>query len=159
MVLDDFIPVIPTGMLACLIPLSLCACGSSGGGSTPDLAGEALSDSITGSETQQPLSEATPEVAEVPPEIPKPPPVISLSWIAPVEREDGTPLAMAEIAGYRVYYGTSKGDYTSEVELKGSSTMEITLENLVSGIYYFVVTTVDEDGRESVNSEEIVRSI
>jgi hypothetical protein len=90
-----------------------------------------------------------------------PPPVqdINLSWVAPVEREDGTPIAMAEIAGYRVYYGTSQGSYPNQVDISNGSTMQVTLGNLVSGTYYIVVTTYDMDGRESAFSQVVTKSI
>jgi|GEM_PF-2650733 len=82
---------------------------------------------------------------------------LTLSWIAPVEREDGTPISMAEIAGYRVYYGTSPGSYTNQVDVQGGSTMQVTLTNLTKGAYYIVVTTYDSDGRESAYSQEVVK--
>jgi fibronectin type 3 domain-containing protein len=82
--------------------------------------------------------------------------LITVSWIAPVEREDGTPISMSEIAGYRVYYGKSQGDYTRQVDIKKSSVMSATLSNLVAGIYYLVVTTIDDAGRESAFSQEII---
>jgi hypothetical protein len=84
---------------------------------------------------------------------------ISLSWNAPYEREDGTPIAMSEIAGYRVYYGMSQGSYTEEVDVKDGSTMEVTLDGVASGTYYIVVTTYDVDGRESGYSDEVVKTI
>ena len=84
---------------------------------------------------------------------------INLSWNAPVEREDGTPISMAEIAGYRVYYGTSQGNYTNEVNINNSSTMQVTLSNLSSGTYYIVMTTFDVDGRESAYSQVVIKNI
>jgi VCBS repeat-containing protein len=84
---------------------------------------------------------------------------ITLSWVAPVEREDGSAISMAEIAGYRVYYGVSSGAYTNEVMVNGGSTMSVTLRNLSSGRYFLVVTTIDTDGRESVYSLEVARTI
>ena len=84
---------------------------------------------------------------------------ISLSWIAPAEREDGDPISMAEIAGYRVYYGTVPGNYTNDVIITDSNTMQVTLTGLAPGTYYIVVTTYDTDGRESGYSQVITRSI
>jgi hypothetical protein len=83
---------------------------------------------------------------------------ISLSWTAPSEREDGTPISMSEIAGYRVYYGTSQGEYTEQVDVADSSTMQVALNNVAAGTYYIVVTTYDMEGRESAYSEEVVRT-
>ena len=84
---------------------------------------------------------------------------INLSWIPPVEREDGTPIKMAEIAGYRVYYGSSKGNYTNNVDIADRTTMQATLSNLTTGTYYIVMTTYDMDGRESVFSPVVTKSI
>ena len=91
-----------------------------------------------------------------------PPPsteAINISWIAPVEREDGTAISMAEIAGYRVYYGTTQGSYPNKVDVPGGNTMQVTLSGLVAGTYYIVVTTMDRDGRESAFSQVATRSI
>ena len=66
---------------------------------------------------------------------------------------------MSEIAGYRVYYGTSQGNYSNQVQVAGSATMQVTLSNLVAGTYYIVVTTYDNDGRESDFSQVVTRSI
>ena len=84
---------------------------------------------------------------------------VTLSWVAPVEREDGTPISMAELAGYRVYYGTSAGNYTTQVDINNGSTMNVTLSGLTTGTYYIVVTAIDVDGRESVYSQEAVQTI
>ena len=84
---------------------------------------------------------------------------ITISWVAPVEREDGTPISMSEIAGYRVYYGTSPGNYTYQVEVADSATMQATLSDLAAGTYYIVVRTYDMDGRESGNSMMVTGTI
>jgi len=84
--------------------------------------------------------------------------VVALSWTAPVEREDGTPISMSEIAGYRVYYGTTEGNYPNELDIADSYNMQATLSNLVSGTYYIVVTVYDMDGRESAYSQVVTAS-
>ena len=84
---------------------------------------------------------------------------ITLSWVAPVEREDGTPISMAEIAGYRVHIGPSQGNYTNQIDINDSNTMQATLSNLPAGVYYIVVTAFDTDGRESAFSQEVTRTI
>ena len=84
---------------------------------------------------------------------------VALSWTAPVEREDGTPISMSEIAGYRVYYGTSEGNYPNKLDIADSYNMQATLSNLVSGTYYIVVTSYDMDGRESAFSEVVTKSV
>ena len=84
---------------------------------------------------------------------------VALSWVPPVEREDGTPISMAEIAGYRVYYGTAQGSYPNKVDIADRDTMQTTLGDLETGTYYIVVTTYDMDDRESTFSQEITASI
>ena len=85
--------------------------------------------------------------------------VVALSWTAPVEREDGTPISMSEIAGYRVYYGTTEGNYPNELDIADSYNMQAMLSNLASGTYYIVVTSYDMDGRESAFSEVVTKSV
>ena len=86
-------------------------------------------------------------------------PAVSVSWVAPVEREDGSVISMAEIVGYRVYCGDTSGDYAYQVDIADSATMDIALDGLAAGTYYFVVTVVDINGRESGFSPEVTRSI
>ena len=84
---------------------------------------------------------------------------VSLEWNAPYEREDGTPISMSEIAGYRVYYGTTQGQYTEGAEVSDSGTMQATFNILGAGTYYIVVTAYDMDDRESAYSQEVVITI
>jgi hypothetical protein len=84
---------------------------------------------------------------------------VNLSWVAPAEREDNTPISMSEIAGYRIYYGKTQGQYTSSIEVNDGSAGGYTITGLSSGTYYFVVTTYDVDGRESGYSQAVSRSI
>ena len=85
--------------------------------------------------------------------------LVKLNWIAPSEREDGTPLSLSEIAGYRIYYGSSTGAYPNLIEMMDGSAVEVNLNNLSPGLYYFVITTLDTDGRESAFSEEVMINI
>lgn len=79
---------------------------------------------------------------------------VGLSWVAPSEREDNSGLSLSEIAGYKIYYGTSKGTYPIEVSVNDRTVVARTL-NLAQGTYYFVMTTLDMDGRESKYSAEL----
>lgn len=84
---------------------------------------------------------------------------ITVSWVAPAEREDGGVLSMVEIAGCRVYYGDSQGSYPYEVPIDSGSTLSVTLANLAAGTCYIAVTNVDTDGRESALSREAVINV
>jgi len=80
---------------------------------------------------------------------------VNLSWIPPVARADGTPLSLADISGYRIYYGTSTGNYTSHVDLLDGTAQQVSLTNLPPGTYYMVMTTYDMTGLESGYSAEL----
>ena len=59
-----------------------------------------------------------------------------------------------DIAGYRVYYGTSSGNYTQSIDVGNVTTA--TISNLVPGqTYYFVVTDYNTAGLESLPSNEV----
>jgi hypothetical protein len=82
--------------------------------------------------------------------------VTTLSWVAPAEREDGSPLALSEISGYRIYYGTESGVYLGQIYINDGSALQAQLSGIPSGTYFAVVTTVDTDGRESGYSSEVM---
>ncbi len=70
----------------------------------------------------------------------------------------GTANVESDLAGYRVYYGTSSGEYT-QVQDAGNVT-EQTLDNLTDGqTYYFAVTAYDHSGNESGYSNEVSKLI
>ena len=73
----------------------------------------------------------------------------TVSWNAPVVRADGTPLSLADIGGYRIYYGTSAGNYTNIVDIDDGTALEATVAGMPADTYYFVVTAYDVQGRES----------
>ena len=83
----------------------------------------------------------------------------SLNWTPPVARADGSALAMSEIAGYTVRYGTSAGNYPTSVNINGGSSTSTTIGNLPVGTYYMTVTTGDTNGRESAPSNMVVKSV
>lgn len=59
-----------------------------------------------------------------------------------------------DVAGYRVYYGTTSGHYTTMISVGNSTTC--TISNLEPGMtYYFAVTAYDTSGNESAYSQEI----
>lgn len=76
----------------------------------------------------------------------------SLSWTAPVIRSDGSPMSLAEIDGYRVYYGSTQGNYPDSVDVSDGTATSATISNVPVGEYYIVMTTYDSDGRESTQS-------
>lgn len=85
-------------------------------------------------------------------------PNVTINCAMPVEREDGTPLALNEIAEVRFYSGTQSGVYTNT---QNSSVCQLVVDAtvLADGAYYYVVTAVDTDARESGYSVEKVVTV
>jgi hypothetical protein len=70
----------------------------------------------------------------------------TLTWATPLYYVNGAPLT-GFLAGYKVYYGTQPGVYTS-VDVGNVNTYAIT--GLTKGqTYYFAVTDYDTNGTES----------
>ncbi|RKZ55669.1 MAG: hypothetical protein DRQ44_17535, partial [Gammaproteobacteria bacterium] len=85
---------------------------------------------------------------------------ITLTWTAPAEREDNSALSLSAIAGYKIYYGTTQGQYSDSVTINdGTAVVNYTFTGLPAGTYYFVVTTTDTEGRESQYSPEAVTTL
>jgi len=83
----------------------------------------------------------------------------SLSWTAPVTRADGTPLSLADIGGYYIYYGESEGSYPNRVDLDDGTAQAVTLNDIPVGTYYMVMTTYDVNGRESSYSSVVEKTV
>lgn len=77
---------------------------------------------------------------------------VTLSWIAPTARENGALLALSELAGYRIYYGTSANNTNSMIEVPDGSVTGHTITGLTSGTYYFRASVYDTAGVESPQS-------
>lgn len=72
---------------------------------------------------------------------------VTLSWTAPLENEDGSPLT--DLDGYKLYWGTTSGDYPNSVTIDNESVTTYVVDNLVSGTYEFVATSFNTSGVES----------
>ena len=84
---------------------------------------------------------------------------VTLNWTAPVARTDGSPIAMSEIAGFTVHYGTSEGSHPNRLNVDDGSATSATIADLQLGTYYLVVTTRDDAGRESGDSSEVAKVV
>ncbi len=73
----------------------------------------------------------------------------TLSWM---------PNTDSDLAGYKVYMGTSSGLYGTPVDVGNVTTY--TAGNLTVGTtYYFTVTAYDQSKNESLHSSEVSKSI
>lgn len=82
---------------------------------------------------------------------------VTLSWVAPTERTDGTPLT--NLAGYKIAYGRMSGIYDYEIDVPNPGIVTYVVENLVPGDWYFTLTAYDASDLESAPSNEVARSV
>jgi hypothetical protein len=80
----------------------------------------------------------------------------SLSWDAPTENVDGTPLD--DLAGFNLYWGAASRTYGVPVALSDPNATSHSIE-LSAGTYYFAMTALDLDGNESAFSNEVSKVI
>lgn len=81
----------------------------------------------------------------------------TLSWEAPSQRTDGTPLT--DLAGFRVYYGNSSGNLRYVIEVKDPGARSWVIENLTPATWYFAATAFDTSGAESDRSNTASKTI
>lgn len=72
----------------------------------------------------------------------------ALSWNANTE---------PDLSGYKVYYGTSSGNYGAPIDV--GNTTNHTITGLADGTYYFAVTARDTSGNESGFSNEASKAL
>ena len=130
-----------SGLMVLLIALPLFGCGGGGGGTSSNNSGTSWN---LGSLV------ASPPVS--PPASPK-----TLSWDAPTTYTDGT--ALSNLAGYKIYVGTSHGNYTRSIDVGNVTTCTIDSLSLAPGTYYFAATEYDSEGKESAFSNEVSKKI
>lgn len=82
---------------------------------------------------------------------------MSLSWTPPTENTDGS--ALTDLAGYRIYYGTSEGNYPNRIVIDTAGISSYVVENLVPDTYFVVATSVNADGIESAFSNVAVKTV
>jgi hypothetical protein len=67
-----------------------------------------------------------------------------LSWAAPTENADGSPIT--DLAGYRIFYGTSPTELTKSVNVAGARSTTYVIQGLDSGTYYFSIVAYNSIG-------------
>ena len=82
---------------------------------------------------------------------------VTLSWVAPTQDSDGTPLM--DLAGYKICYGTSSQNYSHEININSPGMTTYVMDNLVPDTYYFAATSFNASGVESDFSREAVRTV
>ena len=128
----------------CFVFALLIGCGGTSNDQTTDTGTGTGTDSGTGTGTVTSTFSAT------------------LSWNAPTT--DANEAALTDLAGFKVYYGKSAGDFTAPLTILSNSTtvskdtLTYTLNDLTSGTYCFAVTALDLTGNESVMSSIVSKT-
>ena len=123
------------GVLRTVIALSVAAC--TGGGS------------------QDPVSSGRANAA---PDIIAPDPrTATLNWTPALQNTDGT--ALTDLAGYKVYFGTSSDPLSTVVVVSNPSLTTYQVTNLSSGTWYFAVAAYTSTGTEGVLSNVASKAI
>lgn len=71
-----------------------------------------------------------------------------LAWTPPTVNTDGSPV---DLMGYVIYQGSSAVNLTM-VRMVGPLDMNVVIDNLPTGTYYFAVTALSPNGAESAYS-------
>ena len=82
---------------------------------------------------------------------------IAVSWNAPTTNTNGTPLT--NLAGFKVYWGTAPGNYTSSATIMNPGLATYVVDSLTPNTYHFVVTAINSSGTESSFSNPVSKTI
>jgi hypothetical protein len=96
-----------------------------------------------------------------PPSPPVTPPVTSpvtvpttgsatVSWVPPTQNSDGS--VLANLSGYRIYYGTSPSSLTQSVTVANSGLTRYAISGLATETWYFSMTAYNALGMESART-------
>ncbi len=80
-----------------------------------------------------------------------------LNLTAPTQNTDGS--VLTDLAGFRIYYGTSPSNLTQLVQLAGTTLTTYTANSLASGTWYFGAAAYTTTGMESAMSAIASKSI
>jgi hypothetical protein len=82
---------------------------------------------------------------------------VTLSWQAPTQNADGSTLT--DLAGYRIHYGASSGNYTSTIQVANAGLTTYVISSLPSGTYYFAISAYNAAGVDGALSAEVMAPI
>jgi hypothetical protein len=81
----------------------------------------------------------------------------TLTWTPVTQNSDDTPLS--DLAGYKVYYGTSAGALNSVVVLPDPSATSYLVTGLSSGTWYFAVAAYTSSGTQGASSNVVAKMV
>jgi hypothetical protein len=128
---------------------ALAACGGGGGSSTATSSSAAVA-AVSSTDSSPPAgsssSASTSSIGAA-----------TLSWAAPDENTDGS--ALTNLAGYRIYYGTSADALDQVIDIPSVGITTYVLDDLTAGTYYFSIRAYNALGAESALSNVVSDTI
>ena len=82
---------------------------------------------------------------------------VTLNWVAPTQNEDGT--ALINLNGYKIYYGTSPGNYSNQITINNPGITSYVIDNLAPDTWYFASKSFNASGMESAYSNQVSRTV
>jgi hypothetical protein len=159
--IEDVLHPVRFAMLVAVVAVSqLAGCG--GGGSSSNVIPSASIESSPPASSGSATSTSSPAPSGSAPSTSSPVPAtgsFTLRWTAPTTRSDGSPLSLADIDGFRIHYGASRGYYPNSIDLRDGTSQSAVVENVPVGNYYVVMTTYDVNGLESGYSSAITKNV
>ena len=80
-----------------------------------------------------------------------------MGWSPPTQNTDGS--ALTDLAGYRLYIGSSPTSLTQVVPIAGAGTTSYVVTNLSSGTWYFALSAYTTASVESAKSAVVAKTI
>jgi hypothetical protein len=81
----------------------------------------------------------------------------TLHWVVPTENTNGT--AVTNLAGIRIYYGTSAANLNQVAQVASTSQTSYTVSNLAAGVWYFASRAYTTTGVQSALSSVVSKTI
>jgi hypothetical protein len=80
-----------------------------------------------------------------------------IEWVPPTENTNGSPLT--DLAGVRIYYGTSAASLSHMVQISSKTETSYTIGNLTAGTWYFGGVSYTTTGAQSAMSRVVSMSV
>lgn len=81
----------------------------------------------------------------------------TLTWTAPTENTDGTPLT--DLSGFNIFYGNASRTYFTTIDVANPAATTYTITGLAPGTYYFAMTAKTSAGLESIQTNEVTKTL
>jgi hypothetical protein len=81
----------------------------------------------------------------------------TVNWVPPTKNTNGS--ALTDLAGIRIYYGTSASSLGHMLQVASASSMRTTISNLTAGTWYFAGAAYTTTGVESAKSGVVSKYI